>query len=304
MFNILAHTDPNHEPLDNVLISIGGFDIYLYSVMILMGVLAALFLGIREGKRLGIKSDYIIDGLIIILPLAIVGARLYYVIFQWENYAGQWGRIFAFTEGGLAIHGGFLVALIASIVYTRVRGLDPLKIFDLVAPGFLIGQAFGRWGNFFNQEAHGGVVGGMDNGSAVLSLDSQREFLSQTLRLPDFIVNNMYFSADYGLNYYHPTFLYESLWNILGLVAILFLRRMPFVRSGDMIAFYLIWYSVGRFFIEFMRTDALYIGETGIRTAQAIGVLMIIGGIAFLVVNHLVLRSKHYTKILEEDALQ
>lgn len=301
MFNILAHTD---EPLDNVLISIGGFDIYLYSVMILMGVLAALFLGIREGKRLGIKSDYIIDGLIIILPLAIVGARLYYVIFQWENYAGQWGRIFAFTEGGLAIHGGFLVALIASIVYTRVRGLDPLKIFDLVAPGFLIGQAFGRWGNFFNQEAHGGVVGGMDNGSAVLSLDSQREFLSQTLRLPDFIVNNMYFSADYGLNYYHPTFLYESLWNILGLVAILFLRRMPFVRSGDMIAFYLIWYSVGRFFIEFMRTDALYIGETGIRTAQAIGVLMIIGGIAFLVVNHLVLRSKHYTKILEEDALQ
>lgn len=304
MFNILAHTDPNHEPLDNVLISIGGFDIYLYSVMILMGVLAALFLGIREGKRLGIKSDYIIDGLIIILPLAIVGARLYYVIFQWENYAGQWGRIFAFTEGGLAIHGGFLVALIASIVYTRVRGLDPLKIFDLVAPGFLIGQAFGRWGNFFNQEAHGGVVGGMDNGSAVLSPDSQREFLSQTLRLPDFIVNNMYFSADYGLNYYHPTFLYESLWNILGLVAILFLRRMPFVRSGDMIAFYLIWYSVGRFFIEFMRTDALYIGETGIRTAQAIGVLMIIGGIAFLVVNHLVLRSKHYTKILEEDALQ
>ncbi len=304
MFHILAHTDPNHEPLDNVLFSIGNFDIYLYSVMILLGVLAALFLGIKEGKKLGIKSDYIIDGLIIILPLSIIGARLYYVIFQWEQYAGNFTRIFAVTEGGLAIHGGFLVAVVASIIYTRIRGLDPLKIFDLVAPGFLIGQAFGRWGNFFNQEAHGGVIGGVENGNALLSLDAQRAFLSDTLRIPDFIVDNMYFSADYGLNYYHPTFLYESLWNILGLIAILVLRRMPFVRSGDMIAFYLIWYSVGRFFIEFMRTDALFIGDTGIRTAQAIGIVMIVAGIIFLVINHTVLRSKHYLKIIEEEAIE
>ncbi len=303
MFSLLtpAHLDPNHSPLTNELFSIGPITVYLYSFMILLGVLGALFMGIKEGKRLGIKSDYIIDGLIIILPLAIIGARLYYVIFEWERYSGDLGRIFRITEGGLAIHGGFLVAVLAAFIYTRVRKIDIYKVMDLIAPGFLIGQIFGRWGNFFNQEAHGGVVGGLSNGNPELSLDQQYEFLSNTLRIPDFIVNNMYFSADHGMNYYHPTFLYESLWNIVGLIIVLILRRVKFTRSGDLIAFYLIWYSVGRFFIEFMRTDALYVGGTGLRAAQIIGIIMAIVGVIVLIANRFIRPRKRYVDVLDKN---
>ncbi len=306
MFSLLtaAHLDPNHSPLSNELFSIGPITVYLYSFMILLGVLGALFMGLKEGKRLGIKPDYIIDGLIIILPLAIIGARLYYVIFEWERYSGDLGRIFRITEGGLAIHGGFLAAVVAAFIYTRVRKLDIYRVMDLIAPGFLIGQIFGRWGNFFNQEAHGGVVGGLSNGTAELSLDSQYDFLSNTLRIPDFIVNNMYFSADHGMNYYHPTFLYESLWNILGLIIVLILRRVKFTRSGDLIAFYLIWYSVGRFFIEFMRTDALYVGNTGLRAAQIIGIIMAVVGVLVLVANRFIRPRKHYVDILDKDSVE
>ncbi len=300
-----AHLDPTHSPLSNELFSIGPITVYMYSFMILLGVLGALIMGIQEGKKLGIKSDYIVDGLIIILPLAILGARIYYVIFEWERYSGDLGRIFRITEGGLAIHGGFIVALVAAIIYTRVRKIDIYRVFDLIAPGFLIGQSFGRWGNFFNQEAHGGVIGGMTNGTANLSLDEQYSFLSNTLRLPDFIVNNMYNTpGGEGTYYHHPTFLYESLWNLLGLGIIFVIRRLPFLRSGDLLAFYLIWYSVGRFFIEFMRTDALFVGNTNLRAAQVISIIMALSGIAFLVVNHFVVRRKHYVEILEENAVQ
>ncbi len=306
MLNILtpAHLDPTHSPLSNELFSIGPITVYMYSFMILLGVLGALLMGLKEGEKLGIKKDYIIDGLIIILPLAIIGTRIYYVIFEWDRYRGDWLRIFNLTEGGLAIHGGFIVAVIAAYIYTRVRKLDIYKVLDLIAPGFLIGQILGRWGNFFNQEAHGGVIGGMANGSANLSLDEQYEFLSGTLRIPDFIVNNMYFSGDFGMNYYHPTFLYESLWNLLGLTVILVLRRMPFVRSGDLIGVYLVWYSVGRFFIEFMRTDALFIGDTGLRTAQFISIIMILAGVFVFIANRKFFPRKRYVDVLQEDSVE
>lgn len=294
-----------YDPLRNVLFEIGPITIYLYSFMIMLGVLTALYLGIKEGKRIGLNPDNIIDGLLIILPLAIVGARLYYVIFQWDMYRNDLMRIFRLSEGGLAIHGGFIVAIIAALIFTRIKRMDTFKVFDIMAPGFLIGQAFGRWGNFFNQEAHGGVIGGLNNaGQVSLSLDEQRAFLSETLHLPEFIVNNMYLRGDSGLNYYHPTFLYESLWNLLGVGIILILRRTKFVRSGDMLGFYLIWYSVGRFFIEGMRTDSLYIGDSGLRTAQVISILMIVGGATFIALNHAVFKRKHYTKILEENSVQ
>ncbi len=298
-----AH-DGGFVPYSRVLLELGPITIYYYAFFILLGVLAALLLGLNEGKKLGIKSDYIIDGLIIILPLAILGARLYYVIFEWSTYRNDLGSIFRITEGGLAIHGGFIVAVVGAYIYTRIRKLDLFKVFDLIAPGFLIAQAFGRWGNFFNREAHGGVIGGMRNGSANLTHQEQYDFLANTLRIPDFITNNMYINADFGQHYYHPTFLYESLWNILGLIIVLIVRRLKITRSGDLLAFYLIWYSIGRFFIEFMRTDALYIGETGIRTAQAIGVVMAIAGVVLLVLNRTVFNRKHYTKVLEEDVVE
>lgn len=302
MANLLTvvHNLPRQEiePLRNYLFSAGPFTVYFYSFFIVIGILCALGLGLHEGKKIGVKSDHIIDGLIIILPLSIIGTRLWYVIFQWDEYRNNLGDIVRIWDGGLAIHGGFITAFVATIVYTKKRNIDLFRALDLMAPGFLIAQALGRWGNFFNQEAHGTVIGGLTNGNAALDHDAQREFLTGTLRLPAFITDNMFFNADYGWHYYHPTFLYESLWNILGLIIVLVLRRTKLIRSGDLVAFYLIWYSAARFFIESLRTDALMIGN--LRTAQVVSILMILGGVAFLVLNRYVFRRKHYYKYLEE----
>ena len=288
------------DPLRNS-ISIGPLDIYFYSLFILLGVLIALYLGIKEGEKIGIKGDYILDGIIIILPLSILGSRLYYVIFEWERYAGDLARIFAFREGGLAIHGAFITAVVSAYIYTRYRKLDFLKVLDLVAPGFLVAQALGRWGNFFNQEAHGYVIGNATNGTPNLTLDSQRAFLEQ-FGIPNFIVDNMYLNGPSGLAYYHPTFLYESLWNILGFGIMLILRRTRLIRSGDMVAIYLIWYSVGRFFIEAMRTDSLYFGDSNIRTAQVISILSVLLGVGILVMNRVLFKRPSYADVLTKEA--
>lgn len=291
------------DPIPNIFLDLGIIVWYKYSVMILLGIIAAVVLGIQEGKKIGITANEILDGVIVIVPLSIVGTRLWYVAFEWDQYKNDLIRIIQITDGGLAIHGGVITAFVCVYFYTKFKKINFLKAFDLVAPGFLIAQAFGRWGNFFNQEAHGGVIGGVVNGNPVLSLDSQRSFLIDTLHLPNYITNNMYLIGPDGLNYYHPTFLYESVWNLSGFIILLLLRRTKLIRTGDLLPIYLIWYSVGRFFIEAMRTDSLYIGNTGLRTAQITSLILIAGGIAFMLFNHLVLKTKHYYKALEENAL-
>lgn len=294
------------QPISNIFIDFGFFQWQKYSLMILLGLVIAILLGLKEGKKLGISGEKILDGVIIVVPLSIVGTRLWYVAFEWSNFyvkgdiVETFLRVIDITSGGLAIHGGFFTALISVIVYTKIKGINVFRVFDLMAPGFLIAQAFGRWGNFFNQEAHGGVIGGVKSGVENLSLDEQRAFLSETLKLPDYITNNMYLYGPDGLNYYHPTFLYESIWNILGFIIILILRRTKITRTGDMIGFYLIWYSIGRFFIEGMRTDSLYIGSTGLRTAQVISLLMIAGGMVFLVINRTIFKQPKYFEALAE----
>ena len=292
----------------------------LYGLFIMLGVVMALGLGLLEGPKIGLKNNDIIDGLLIILPLSILGARIWYVIFEWERFKDFLPSIIGIVQtdeglgfsglSGLAIHGGFFVAVIASWIYTKKRKIDFMKATDLIAPGFLIAQASGRWGNFFNQEAHGGPITGV--ASETLSLaerpelwDTQRAFLSNTLRLPDFITNNMFiFDREFGSNYFHPTFLYESLWNVLGFVFVLILRRLKFTRSGDLIGFYLIWYSIGRFFIESLRTDSLYLWNTGIRTAQVVSILMILAGIILIIFNHKIIKRKHYVTVLAEDGVK
>lgn len=295
------------EPISDVFIQFGSMTWQKYSLMILLGIVFAVILGVREGKKLGITKDEILDGVLIVVPLSIIGARLYYVIFEWDEYAGDLMKIIDIRSGGLAIHGGIIVGFVGTYIYCKVKGINILRAIDLVAPGFLVAQASGRWGNFFNQEANGGVIGGVnDDGSPILNLNDQRAFLTDTLHLPKFITDNMYFndSADIlGKQYYHPTFLYESVWNLIGLGIMLVLRRTKFIRTGDLLAFYLIWYSFGRFFIESVRTDSLYVGETKLRAAQLISVALIAGGIAFLVINRKVFKSEHYYKALEENVL-
>lgn len=288
------------DPISPVFLDLGFITWYKYSVMIMTGLIIAIILGLREGKKLGITSEHILDGVLIIVPLSIVGTRLWYVIFEWERYAWDFLAIINIADGGLAIHGGFITAFVSAYFYTKKKGINLFSAFDIMAPGFLIAQAFGRWGNFFNQEAHGGVIGGTLNGDAILSLDAQRAFLSDTLHLPNFITNQMYLIGPDGLNYYHPTFLYESLWNITGFIIMIVLRRTKLIRRGDLLPVYLIWYSVGRFFIEAMRTDSLYIGNTGLRTAQIISLLMIAGGVALLILTRTIWPQKKYSEVLQE----
>lgn len=172
-----------------------------------------------------------------VIPAAVIGARLYYVLFQWDYYALNPASIFAIWEGGLAIHGGLIGALIAGYIFLRIKKQSFFLLADIIAPSIILGQALGRWGNFINQEAYGSEV--------------SRSFL-QGLYLPDWLIEQMHIQG----TYYHPTFLYESLWNLLGFGVLLLLRFAP-VRRGEIFFSYLIWYSLGRFFIEGLRMDSL-----------------------------------------------
>lgn len=225
--------------LDPVAIAIGGIKIHWYGIILGTAALMGLLLTIREGKRFGISPDFFMDLVLIGVPSAIIGARIYYVAFQWEDYQNNFAEVFKIWHGGIAIHGALIGAVIGGVIYARMKKVNFWRIADIAAPGLIIGQMIGRWGNFINQEAHGGVV--------------ERSFLSDALHLPNWIVNHMEIEGAF----YHPTFLYESIWNLLGLVFLMWLRRRPFLRAGELFLSYFIWYSIGRFYIEGLRTDSL-----------------------------------------------
>ena len=282
------------EALDPVAFRIGPVTVHWYGIILGFAALVGLMLAIWEGRRFKIPSDFFMDLLLVGVPSAIVGARIYYVVFEWENYKDNFADVFKIWEGGIAIHGAIIGAVIAAVIYCRRKGYDFWRIADICAPSLIAGQMIGRWGNFMNQEAHGGPV--------------DEWFLRDTLHIPDFIVDNMLING----TYYHPTFLYESIWNLLGLVFLMILRRRPFVRAGEVFLSYLIWYSIGRFYIEGLRTDSLAFdgpawlawlfrliwspmesvfgpeGElTGgnVRTAQLISALLVVLGVVLIVVR-------------------
>ncbi|WP_066192378.1 prolipoprotein diacylglyceryl transferase [Gracilibacillus timonensis] len=253
--------------LDPVFLQLGSLSIYWYGVIIASGVFLALWMATREADRLGLKKDYIVDLVMFAIPIAIISARFYYVAFEWDNYVGEpWWKIFAVWEGGIAIHGALIGSVLTAIVYTRVKKLSFWQIADIMAPSLLVGQAIGRWGNFMNQEAHGGPI-------------SEAAYQNFHQYLPDFIMNQMCIDG----TMYHPTFLYESVWNILGLILLLVLRRNS-IRRGELFLSYVIWYSIGRYFIEGMRTDSLYVSEAlDLRAAQLISILLVIGSVLLMV---------------------
>ena len=204
--------------------------------------------------------DAILDFILISLPLAIIGARLYYVVFDWSYYASQPpSEVFAIWHGGLAIYGGLITGAIVLFVFSYYRAINPLDFLDIAAPGVMIAQAIGRWGNFVNQEAYGKIV-------------------SHLNYLPNFIQQQMYIDGAYRV----PTFLYESVWNLLGFILIMSVRRQPhFLKRGDITFFYLIWYGCGRFVIEGMRTDSLMF--FGMRVSQWLSAILVIVGLFFMV---------------------
>ncbi|MFD1020364.1 prolipoprotein diacylglyceryl transferase [Thalassobacillus hwangdonensis] len=265
------------EQLDRVFLQLGPLPIYWYGVIIAFGAYLGLWLAIRETERLGLKKDLIIDAVVIAIPVAILSARIYYVIFEWDRYiGGPWWDVFAIWEGGIAIHGALIGSVITAIVYARVKGVSTWMLIDIVAPSLILGQAIGRWGNFMNQEAHGGPV-------------SESFYNNFMQYLPNFINQQMCIDG----TLYHPTFLYESVWNIIGFILLLVLRRYNPLR-GELFLSYVIWYSVGRFFIEGMRTDSLYLFGP-LRTAQVISIVLVIASIAIIIYRRKKgLADKHY----------
>lgn len=241
-------------PLSPIALDLGPLEIHWYGIIIAAGMLLGFYIANREADRRGLPEGMFMDLMFYIIIFSIIGARLYYVIFQWGYYSQNPIDIFLINEGGMAIHGGLIGGGLAGYIFCRVKGYSFFRIADIAAPSLILGQAIGRWGNFMNQEAHGGEV--------------TRGFL-ESLKLPEFIINQMYIDGAY----YHPTFLYESLWNLIGFVILLLLR--PKLKIGQTILLYLIYYSAGRFFIEGMRTDSLMIGDV-LRTAQVISILLIV----------------------------
>ncbi|CQR46474.1 Prolipoprotein diacylglyceryl transferase [Paraliobacillus sp. PM-2] len=253
-------------PIDRVFLELGPLTIYWYAVIIVSGVFIGLWLATRETDRLGLEKDLFTDLIMFALPIAIISARFYYVAFEWERYqGGPWWDVFAIWEGGIAIHGALIGSVITAIIFARVKRVSFWQLADIAAPSLILGQAIGRWGNFINQEAHGGVV-------------SDAFFNNFMQYLPDFIVNQMYIDGAY----YHPTFLYESVWNILIFSLLLVLRKKVNPRRGELFLTYVIGYSVGRYFIEGMRTDSLYIIGS-LRTAQVISIVLVVVCIGIMI---------------------
>ena len=258
--------------MNPLLIQIGNFKIYWYSVMILLGVLLGCYIVIKESKKYNISKEKISDMLFYTVLFGIIGARLYYVIFNLDYYINNPIDIIKVWEGGLAIHGGIIVGVIYLIYYTKKNNLDTLLVTDICVPGLLIGQAIGRWGNFFNSEAHGPVT----------TLEHLKN-----LHIPNFIIKGMNIDGIY----YIPTFFYESLWCIIGLIIILLCRRIKKIRISQITGFYLIWYGIGRYIIESLRTDSLMLNT--LKQAQIISLLMIIIGIVLLIFS---IKKEKYNK--------
>lgn len=258
--------------------NIYGFSIKWYSVLILIGIIVGFILADREARKFNLPKDFVFDLGFWVVIFGIIGARLYYVIFNFGLYKNDLLEIFKVWNGGLAIHGGIIAGLITLIIYCKIRKVSPFRMADIVVPSLILAQAIGRWGNFFNSEAHGPAT-------TLLNL--------QNLHIPKFIIDGMKINGIY----YHPTFLYESLWCLLGFIVILLVRKFyKYLKSGQLTCVYMMWYSVGRIFIESLRTDSLMLGN--FKVAQLISIIMFLVGLVgfvYLCFNRLK-KGQYYDK--------
>ena len=237
--------------------AVGPLTVHFYGAIIAFGLILAVLYGCRRCRDFGLKEDDLIDGVLWVTPFAIICARAYYVIFSWQSYVEDPIKVFYIWEGGLAIYGGVLGAVLGVTVFSRVKKIRLATVLDLVLLGFLIGQSIGRWGNFFNREAFGAETG---------------SFLRMGLK-------NIYTET---VTYYHPTFLYESLWNALGFVILhnLSKRRQ---YDGQIALGYAAWYGLGRCIIEGLRTDSLWWGP--FRVSQVLAAVSCLAAVTVLVIN-------------------
>ena len=261
--------------INPVAFKLGNLSVKWYGIIMAVAIILAVSMAIFEGRKRQIESDDFMDLLLWAVPLGYVGARIYYVIFEWNYYSQHLDEIIAIWNGGIAIYGGLLAGLAVLLVFCYKRMLPPFLMLDIITPGVMAAQILGRWGNFINQEAHGGPT--------------TLAFL-QSIHLPDFIINQM----KIGGVYYQPTFLYESFFNLIGLLIILLLRhRKRLFKQGEIFMLYLAWYSVVRFFVEGMRTDSLYLWGS-IRVSQMLSVILLIVVIVLFIYRRRIVKPKWY----------
>ena len=236
--------------------SVFGFDIHFYGLIIAVGLLLSIWYGLKRSKVFGLKEDDILDGVLWIVPFAIICARLYYCIFEWDSYKSDPLSVVQIWNGGLAIYGGVIGAALGVIVFAKMKKVSLPAVLDLVAIAFLIGQSIGRWGNFMNREAFG----------------------SETA---SFLRMGLYNTYTQTWEYHHPTFLYESLWNALGFVLLHFASKKR-KYDGQMALLYVMWYGFGRSIIEGLRTDSLYWGP--VRVSQALAAISCVAAVTVLTI--------------------
>jgi phosphatidylglycerol:prolipoprotein diacylglycerol transferase len=252
--------------LSPIMLTIGSVPIYWYGFIVTMAFLIGALLVLWLAKEKGLNQDHLLNMFILIIPAAIIGARLFHVAFSWDYYGQHLIEIFALRQGGLAVHGGIIGGVLAGFLYVRKHKLDFWQLADIFAPAVVLGQAIGRWGNFFNQEAYGGPV--------------TLAFIS---RFPDFIQQQMLINGQY----HHPAFLYESVCCLLAFVILMWKSRHKSF-PGEIALWYLILYSTARFFIEILRTDSLMLGS--FKSAQVISLLLIV-----LAIQQLYTRYRRYS---------
>ena len=244
--------------MNRVFFSIGPIDIYWYSILIIFGILIGLFFSERDADKNSLGKDFISDLIFYLIPIGVIGARIYYVIFNYSVF-DNFIDIFKIWEGGLAIYGAVIFSIIFIIYYCKKRDKNILLTLDTLVPYLILGQAIGRWGNFFNGEAHG----------AITTLNHLKN-----MYIPNFIIDGMYING----SYYIPTFLYESIWCLIGFIILIIIKtKDKYEHKGILLSSYFIWYGIGRFIIEGMRTDSLYIGI--FRISQIVSIILIIIGI-------------------------
>lgn len=261
------------EKLDPVAFQIFGISVYWYGILIGLGVLAGLLVATKEAKRTGQNPEVYMDFLLYALIAAIIGARLYYVAFSWDEYKDNIMKIFATREGGLAIYGGVIGAVIAGVFYTKAKKIDFWVLADTSAPALILGQAIGRWGNFVNQEAFGGYTD---------SLFAMRLMKSNVYDIPQEVLNHIQILDGIEYIQVHPTFLYESLWNVGVFIFLIWYRRHK-KFTGEVFMMYLLGYALGRIWIEGLRTDQLLIPHTLVPISQVVAGISISFAIVFII---------------------
>lgn len=248
--------------MDKVALDLGPIQIYWYSIFIFLGMLVACFVIYKEAKKREIEEEFLVNLTFNTIILGIIGARLYYVLFNLPYYLNNPIEILEIWNGGLAIHGGIIAGLLFIIYYCKKHEVNIWKMLDIIVVGLIIAQAIGRWGNFFNSEAYGPIT---------------TEENLRSLGIPSFVINGMYILGEYR----QPTFFYESVWCLFGFCAMLLIRNYKYLKIGQLTGFYLIWYGIIRFIIEAMRTDSLMLGT--IKMAQLVSIVFVISGIIIFI---------------------